>query len=497
MKQLTHVLKSIAGVFEGTLPNVGVSDVTTDSRLVGPGSIFVAVKGSSFDGHSAIASAISSGAVAIVAETSGTYIASVPLVLVPNSRLAYAQLVNYMFDNPVGGLSVYGVTGTNGKTTCATLLEQMFADVGRAVGFIGTTGNRFRGIEQPTLYTTPHADTLAKLFIEMRQASVETVCMEVSSHALDQQRVFGVPFKGAMFTNLSRDHLDYHRTMEAYANTKKRLFDMLSEDAVAVLVADSEWTPYMKRNCKAGRCVTVGMERGADVRIVDIELSLQGSSFTLQRSRPDILYVPEKLVCATPLLGIFNVTNAALCAVMCLAEGVSPEQVVHALSLAKGPAGRMEHFNLRSGAVAVVDYAHTPDALHSVLSAVGTLHHAGHSKPKINLVFGCGGGRDHGKRPLMGQIAVELADHVWITNDNPRDEDPSDIARHILAGIEGSARERVTVVYDRREAIRAAMESANANHVVLIAGKGHEEYQVIGLDRLPFSDVAEVLEFCR
>lgn len=478
------------------LPNV--VDVTTDSRQVGPGWIFVAVRGSSFDGHTAIAQALLLGAVAIVVEEPPGEPCAVPVVIVPDSRLAYAMLVQEVLKHPAGDMRVYGVTGTNGKTTCATILEQMFAASGRTTGFIGTTGNRYAGKTLATNYTTPHAHALGELFLEMRKNQVNTVCMEVSSHALDQHRVWGIPFRGAIFTNLTRDHLDYHGTMENYARAKKRLFDMLPEDSVAVFDADSEWTPYMKRHCQAKHTVTVGRDQFASVRITDVDLSLHGATFTLRRSHGDVTAVPQELAISTTLLGGFNVTNAALCAVLCMLDGMPPEVVVDAMAHVMGPAGRMERYNLPSGAIAVVDYAHTPDALDSALRVLHELHADGAAvRPRIHVVFGCGGDRDRGKRPEMGHIAAQHADFIWLTSDNPRSENPSEIIRHILGGIEGAARERTEVVEDRRLAISAALSAASPTDVVLIAGKGHEEYQIVGPDRLPFSDAEEVINFQR
>ncbi len=469
----------------------GCIDVTTDSRSVRPGWIFVAIQGSSFDGHSVITTAVANGAIAVVAEHAPDTTLSVPMVIVPDARLAYAQLVQEICHYPSRGMRVYGVTGTNGKTTCATLLEQMFRGDQQRVGFIGTTGNRYGGVQHTTNYTTPHAHALADLFVDMRDHGVATVSMEVSSHALDQHRVWGVEFRGAIFTNLTRDHLDYHKTLENYARAKKRLFEMLAPDASAVFNADSEWAPYMKRNCKAERAVTVGLGVDAEVRIVDVDLHLQGATFTLLRQRSDLPILPERVVLTTKLLGGFNVMNAALCAVLCMLDGMPADRVAALIATVTGPAGRMERYPLHNGAVGVVDYAHTPDALENAIRVLRDLSRQRNAR--IHVVFGCGGDRDRGKRPEMGRIAAELADAVVVTSDNPRSEQPAAIIRHILGGIEGAALERVTVVEDRRTAIRAALDAAGDGDIVLVAGKGHEEYQIIGADRLSFSDAAEIL----
>ena len=468
----------------------GRVDVTTDSRSVRPGWIFVAIRGSNFDGHAVVEAAVANGALAVVVEYAPDVALTIPVVVVPDARLAYAQLVQEICGYPARGMRVYGVTGTNGKTTCATLLEQMFRSDQHRVGFIGTTGNRYGGVTHTTNYTTPHAHALADLFVDMREHGVSTVCMEVSSHALDQHRVWGVDFRGAVFTNLTRDHLDYHKTLENYARAKKRLFDMLPADASAVFNADSEWAPYMKRHCGADRAVTVGIGPDAEVRIVDVQLQLHGATFTLVRQRSDISLLPERITFTTKLLGGFNVMNAALCAVLCMLDGMPPGRVMELLATVTGPAGRMERYPLRNGAVGVVDYAHTPDALENALQVLRELARSSHAR--LYVVFGCGGDRDRGKRPEMGRIAAELADSVVVTSDNPRSEQPADIIRHIVGGIEGPAIERVSIIEDRRAAIRAALAAANPGDIVLVAGKGHEEYQIIGSDRLPFSDAAEI-----
>lgn len=474
---------------------VVVHDVTTDSRLVVPGSIFVAIMGTNFDGHNAIGDAVMRGAVAVIVEREPESPYPIPCVVVKDSRKAFAEIVDVIFDHPSRPLRMFGVTGTNGKTTCTTLLEQVLTLEGNRVGFIGTTGNRYGGREYTTEYSTPHARQLAELFLAMRSESVDTVCMEVSSHALSQHRVLGVDYRGAIFTNLTRDHLDYHGTMQEYARCKKLLFDGLSESASAVLWGDSEWTPYMKRGCNARNVITVG--KGADnhVRVSDVRLSLTGTTFTLERMRADATDVPESCTITTRLLGEFNVANAALVAVLCMLDGMPTEHVVAHMAQVSGPKGRMEVYSIPSGPTAIVDYAHTPDALESVLRVLLGMRSAlamAQQTGKIHVVFGCGGDRDRGKRSEMGRIVSEMADHVYVTSDNPRTESPSDIIAHIMGGIDGPHRSRVTVIEDRRQAINAALDAAKHGDVVLIAGKGHEEYQIIGTQRLPFSDAEEV-----
>lgn len=473
----------------------GVHGVTTDSRKVAPGIVFVAVKGSNHDGHASIADALHRGAAAVVAERAAEFPVSVPFVVVANARLAFAQCVRALHGTEARIKNMYAVTGTNGKTTCATILEQMFLSVGRRTGFIGTTGNRYAGSTRDTQYTTPHADALYELFRDMRVHGIDTVCMEVSSHALDQHRVWGLPFTGALFTNLTRDHLDYHHTMENYAKAKKRLFDDLHADSFAVLNGDSEWTPFMKRDCKAKLILTVGRDEGSVYTINTTELHVTGTAFSLTRRATTHNNLPEVIHLRTKLLGDFNVMNAALCAVAALADGMEGDAVVQALAKVKGPAGRMERYVLPNGALAIVDYAHTPDALESTLRVLRSLHRTSSANHKIHVVFGCGGDRDKGKRPDMGRIAGIYADVVWITTDNPRTENPADIARDIIGGIEGAALQRTEIVLDRATAIHTALSAAAPTDIVLIAGKGHEEYQVVGTERLRFSDAEHVRAF--
>jgi len=493
MKKLSAVLSALSQVISTQMPpgsgDGDVADVTTDSRGLSAGMIFVAVVGANFDGHTAIGDAIARGASAIIVEREPPSPLPVPVICVGDSRRAFAELVQVLFERPSEPLAMYGVTGTNGKTTCATLLEQVLTLEGRSVGFIGTTGNRFAGAEHATEYSTPHARQLAELFLTMRRSGVDTVCMEVSSHALSQHRVLGIDYRGAIFTNLTRDHLDYHGTMQEYARCKKLLFDGLSANATAVLWGDSEWTPYMKRGCSARHVITVGQGADNHVRVTDVTLTLTGTTFTLERQRSDIPNLPDQCVIHTRLLGDFNVANCALVAVLCMVDGMPPERVLAHMHEVVGPKGRMEVHATPGGPTAIVDYAHTPDALESVLRVIRSL---GGDGGKVHVVFGCGGDRDRGKRSQMGRIASELADHVVITTDNPRTESPADIIAHIMGGVDGPHRHRVAVIEDRRAAIHYALSAAGPTDVVLVAGKGHEEYQIVGTERLPFSDAEEV-----
>jgi len=469
-----------------------VHGIFSDSRQVVQGAVFVAVNGTTYDGHNAIDDAIERGAIAIVVQTAPVSPVPVPCIHVRDTRLAYAVLTVTLAGNPGLQLRIYGVTGTNGKTTCATLLEQLYGNVGRHVGFIGTTGNRYAGLQYDTRYSTPHAGELTQLFNAMLQVGVETVCMEVSSHALDQFRVYGVGFRGAIFTNLTRDHLDYHGTMENYANAKKKLFDNLSSDAIAVLWGDSEWAPYMKRHCPANMAVTVGTGRGNQIQVTDVDMDISGTTFNLVRHNAGLARLPERMAIRTKLLGEFNVANVALVVVMAILDGTSPDEVSRIIPSLHGPKGRMEVHSTASGTIAIVDYAHTPDALDNVLRVVRSFANQGTHERKLHVVFGCGGDRDKGKRSEMGRIASSLADSVIITTDNPRTEHPQDIVNNILSGVDAYDYSKVRVIEDRRTALHTALDQAGPIDVVIIAGKGHEEYQIIGDRRLAFSDADEI-----
>jgi len=469
--------------------NIDIVDVTNDSRAVQVGYVFVAIAGTNVDAHEHIGAAVAAGACAVVGERPYAdlvaTLAGTPYVRVHDSRLAFANLTHAVLDYPTRGIRFLGVTGTNGKTTCATLLEQILQSAGCNVGFIGTTGIRYGRTVLPSEYTTPHARALCDVIIMMKQAGVDTICMEVSSHALDQYRVEGIVFQGAVFTNLTRDHLDYHGTMERYADAKKKLFDMLPEDAVAVVWDDDAYAQHMVRNCVARTIVRVGSAESADVVVNSVALTATDTEFTM--TMPS---VPLGLRVATPLVGRFNVANASLCATMALHMGVQATQLVDALQHVRGPAGRMERYELSNGAVAVIDYAHTPDALQQALTALRDVV----GSARLHVVFGCGGDRDAGKRPQMGHVAGDLADVVWLTSDNPRSEDPHGILDAIRAGISMDSC-CIEQHVDRAEAIHAALTDARPGDIVLIAGKGHETYQVIGTERLHFSDAEHVARF--
>ena len=450
--------------------------IAHDSRAVRPGSIFVALRGERADGHAFVGAAIAAGARAIVVDDRYARTEPVPpdvaTIVVPDTRRALSRLAAAFYAYPSRSLVVAGVTGTNGKTTTALLAGALLGDGGIPAGSIGTLGARFGATAWPLDHTTPFADDLQALLAQMRDRGAEAVAMEVSSHALALDRVADVVFAIGVLTNVTRDHLDFHGTFEAYAAAKRSLFDRALE---AVLNVDDptgrRWAAELAAT-GAPPC-TYGFGPDADVRARDLDLRADGSAFSVGGQRFSLR-----------LPGRFNVHNAL--AALCVARklGVSDASAARTFAAFAGVAGRMEHF-AGKGVDVLVDYAHTPDALESVLRAARES-----SRGRLAVVFGCGGDRDRGKRPEMARIAERAADRVYVTSDNPRTEDPRAIADDIVAGFERADVARVEL--DRRAAIRTAIAEAVPGDVVVVAGKGHETYQIIGDRTAHFDDREEV-----
>jgi UDP-N-acetylmuramoyl-L-alanyl-D-glutamate--2,6-diaminopimelate ligase len=469
----------VAALGDARVAGIAPGDVRAlahDSRAVAPGSLFVALRGTHVDGHEFLERAIERGASAVVVDRAFASAHALPpeiaTIVVPDTRVALSRLAAAFFCYPARALAVAGITGTNGKTTTAALLAAMLAEAGIACGTIGTLGASFGDFRQTLANTTPLALELQALLAEMRDRDARAVAMEVSSHALALDRVADVPFRATALTNVTRDHLDFHESFEAYAAAKRLLF---VDAPVAVLNADDahgeRWAHELRDT--ATRVVTYAIASDADVRATDVAIRADGSTFVLDGHR-----------FATRLPGRFNVSNAL--AAIGLARTLGGDDVSSARALAafQRVPGRMEH--LAGGGIDVlVDYAHTPDALAVVLQAARETTHG-----KLIVVFGCGGDRDRGKRPQMGRIASELADRAIVTSDNPRSEDPDAIAREIVAGIPEGA--HVTIERDRRRAIGLAIAGAARGDVVVVAGKGHEDYQIVGTQTLHFDDREEV-----
>ncbi len=467
-----------------------VTSIQYDSRKCSEDSLFVAITGLQADGHDFIGQAIERGARVVVVEREVEVPSNVSLVLVPESRKVLAEMAHIWYDEPSKKLRVFGITGTNGKTTSTFILKHLLEAVGETVGIIGTTGNYIGKEVIPSNFTTPEAPELCALLGDMRKRGATAVVMEVSSHALSLDRVHAMTFSGAVFTNLTQDHLDFHGTMEVYAAAKKGLFDMLPENAIAVANADDERSDFMLKDTQASQRLLFGRSKRADVRIAEEHLSFTRTELRLEL-RGTVLET------SMPLIGKFNSDNLAACMAVAFALGYDVDALNEAIkNRVQGAPGRMQRLSLLGGqAVAIVDYAHTPDALEKALLACRELRDtsaAAAHQGRILCVMGCGGNRDRTKRPKMGAIAAELSDIVILTSDNPRNEDPLAILDDILAGVPKEKFSTTTVLADRREAIRYAVGQAQSGDIVLIAGKGHENYQILGTERIHFDDVEEV-----
>ena len=479
------------------------SDACYDSRLVHSGALFVAIRGANADGHKFIGKAIEQGAMGIVLEDETALSeeeaerAKILRIVVEDSRIALAHISEQLFGNPSKSLRLIGVTGTNGKTTVTNLIKQLLEARGEKVGLIGTIGIMIGDDNIPATHTTPESREISELLRRMVDAEVTTCVMEVSSHALALGRVAALEFDIAIFTNLTQDHLDFHKSMEAYLAAKRLLFTSLDYTSVAITNADDPSGEFVLGSTNAN-VHSYGILEGpnereqADLIASEITLSPSKTSFKIRKR-----YSDEACEIDTALIGRFNIENilAAVSGLYFGVEGCSLEVLAAAMKIAKPVRGRFEAIALTNGATAIIDYAHTPDALERVLATIQELH--GDSNGRIVTVFGCGGDRDRTKRPIMGRIATEHSDQVIITNDNPRSERPEEIAREIEHGIEPSLLHRSRRILDRQEAIFQALEESQRGDTILIAGKGHEDYQIIGAQRLHFDDREVVLDWAR
>lgn len=468
--------------------------VQLDSRAIRPGDLFVALKGEASDGRKYVQQAIEGGATAILVQDTtegglGPVPSSVPVWVHREARRVAGEAAAEVLDFPATGMSVFAITGTNGKTTTAHLIAELLRACGRRPALIGTTGIQLAdGVQHSATHTTPDAPQLQRWIAQHRDLGGDCVVLEVSSHALCQERTAGLKIDFGIFTNLSREHLDYHGDMQQYAVAKSRMFSSLQNTATAIINRDDRWSPMMMEAAKENnaRVITYSAEEQADLHASELSfdtdasyLTLSGMGISLARLR-------------IHLSGRFNVSNVLAASAAVLMSGASPSAVVAGLASVSPPPGRLEPV-LLEGADAprvFVDYAHTPDALRKVLGALREV--ATSSGGRLLCVFGCGGDRDLGKRSEMGATACELADEVFVTSDNPRTEDPLAILEDIRRGTGASARAHFEV--DRRLAIRAALQSAAPGDLILIAGKGHETVQTIGHARAPFDDRQVALE---
>ncbi len=458
---------------------VEITGVNIDSRRIAPGHLFVAIKGTQTDGHAYIGKAVELGAAAVLCEEMPEERKEgVAYVTVESTEAAVGPVTTLFYGDPSSRLKLVGVTGTNGKTTIATLLYNMFRKMGHRCGLLSTVCNYIEGEPVAASHTTPDPIELNALLARMVEAGCEYAFMECSSHAVAQQRIGGLHFTGGLFTNLTRDHLDYHKTFENYRDAKKAFFDGLPKDAFAITNADDKNGMVMVQNTRA-TVRTYSTRTLADFKARIIECHFEGMYLEIDGREVGVQFI-----------GKFNVSNLLAVYGAAIMLGKQPEDILVVLSTLKSVSGRLEPIRSEKGGyTAIVDYAHTPDALENVLSAI---HEVLDGKGRVITVCGAGGNRDKGKRPLMAQEAVKQSDLVIITSDNPRFEKPQDIINDMLAGLNAQQMKKVMTNADRREAIRTACMMARKGDVILVAGKGHEDYQEIEGVKHHFDDKEEL-----
>lgn len=474
MPELKDILYKVSLTSSFGDMDIEVKGLAFDSRKLLPGFIFIAVAGTLSDGHDFIQKAIDSGARAIICERlPETVNENITYVTVKSSAQALGIMASNFYGNPSEHLKLVGVTGTNGKTTTVTLLYQLFSALGYNVGLISTVENRIIDTPIPSTHTTPDPLQLNELLKKMISAGCTHAFMEVSSHAVDQERIAGLKFAGALFTNITHDHLDYHKTFENYIKAKKKFFDELSSDAFALVNADDKRGMVMLQNTKASK-YTFGLKKMVDYKARIITNSLEG--LELEVSGKNVWF---------KMIGDFNAYNLLGVYGAALQLGEESDEALLHLSALSGAPGRFERVLPGSKITAIVDYAHTPDALKNVLETIGAFRTG---TEQVITVVGCGGNRDKTKRPLMASIACKMSDKVVLTSDNPRDEDPMQIIRDMQAGVLPTEVRKTLVLADREEAIKTACMMARENDIVLVAGKGHETYQEIKGVKYPFDD---------
>ena len=463
--KLNELLKNITPIKIIGNDDVEITGVNIDSRRIKTGHLFVAMKGTQVDGHLFIGKAIELGAISVLCEDLPEVLQEgITYVQVESTEDAVGKVATLFYGDPSDKLKLVGVTGTNGKTTIATLLYNMFRKFGHKVGLLSTVCNYIDDVEVPADHTTPDPIELNELLAKMVEAGCEYAFMECSSHAIHQKRIGGLKFAGGLFTNLTRDHLDYHKTFENYRNAKKAFFDGLPKDAFAITNADDKNGMIMVQNTKA-TVKTYSIRTLADFRARILECHFEGMYLEIDGREVGVQFI-----------GKFNVSNLLAVYGAAIMLGKKPEDVLLVLSTLHSVNGRLEPIHSPEGFTAIVDYAHTPDALANVLNAI---HEVLDGKGHVITVCGAGGNRDKGKRPLMAQEAVRQSDKVIITSDNPRFEEPQDIINDMLAGLNEQQMRKVISIVDRKEAIRTACMMAQKGDVVLVAGKGHETYQEI------------------
>lgn len=458
--------------------DVMISNVQFDSRAVGPGDVFVAVKGYNSDGHDFIDQAIKNGAIAIIAEKTPKKLDDgINYIIVEHSDEALGIIASNYFDNPSEKLTLIGITGTNGKSTTVTLLYKLFTKLGHKSGLLSTINNIIGDNTVPSTHTTPDPVSLNALLARMVAEGCSFAFMEVSSHAIHQKRIAGLHFKGGVFTNLSHDHLDYHKTFADYIKAKKEFFDLLPENAFALVNKDDPNGLVMLQNCKAKK-YNYSLSSMADYKAKVIENSISGIQLEIEGNQV-----------FTRLVGRFNAYNVLVVYATARLLDFDALEILTVLSGLKTAEGRFDIVQSKGSVTSIIDYAHTPDALKNVLDTIRDIRDGDEN---IITVIGCGGDRDKAKRPLMAKIACDLSDQVVFTSDNPRSEDPLNIIEDMKRGLDASHFKKYLIISDRSEAIKTACSIAGSGDIILVAGKGHEKYQEIKGKRFPFDDKEKV-----
>ncbi|MGI5920161.1 MAG: UDP-N-acetylmuramoyl-L-alanyl-D-glutamate--2,6-diaminopimelate ligase [Syntrophomonadaceae bacterium] len=463
-----------------------IKGIAYDSRKVKPGYLFVCIKGFKTDGHLFAQSAVDNGAVAILGETKLDLIGNVTQVIIPDCRQALPILAARFYGQPSRDLRIIGVTGTNGKTTTTHFIRAILEEWGKRTAIMGTLYAKIDDYQHELGHTTPESLEIEEFFAITRQKKGEYVVMEVSSHALDLNRVDEILFDVAVFTNLTQDHLDYHQTMEKYKQAKLKLFRKIPEGSKNFVIINSDDESARDFiNAASSRVCTYGIDNPADVRATGVNTNLKGTSFNVE-------YGGEVLSIRMKPIGLFSVYNALAAIAFALQEGIAPAIIKQALEKVEGVPGRFEQVDCGQDFTVIVDYAHTPDGLQNILATARKL-----VENRLITVFGCGGDRDRSKRPLMGEIAATYSDFCIITSDNPRSEDPLAIINEIVPGVDRVKDSRYSIIADRREAIRHAIFLARPGDLIIIAGKGHETYQLVKDQVLDFDDRKIAAEFLK
>ncbi|HZJ85121.1 MAG TPA: UDP-N-acetylmuramoyl-L-alanyl-D-glutamate--2,6-diaminopimelate ligase [Syntrophomonadaceae bacterium] len=484
--KLSHLLKDINfDLLHGDL-DLEIEGIAYDSRKVESNFLFICIKGFKTDGHNYIQEAINNGAIAVLVQDKGIELPKTSVIRVPDTRKVLAKVAANFYKYPSLNLNLIGVTGTNGKTTISHLIKAILEEAGQKVGILGTLYAKVGEVEKNIPHTTPEAPEIEEFLSLALEAKADHVVMEVSSHALDLNRVDCLKFNCVVYSNLSQEHLDYHKDMETYKNAKLKLFNMLGQEKDSfgiVNIDDVSADAFIE--ALAGKSITYAINKPADIRATEVITDYTGTSFTVSYNKKSF---PIRL----KILGIFNVYNTLAAIAFALKKGIEISLIQKALAKFPGVSGRFELVKVNKKFLVIVDYAHTPDGLENILKTASEI-----TQNRLITVFGCGGDRDRTKRPLMGQIAASYSDFCVVTSDNPRTEDPQAIIDDIIPGLDMVKNSRYAIVIDRREAIKHTLFIAKEGDVVIIAGKGHETYQIIGDKTIDFDDRQVVQEVLR